>query len=222
MLIDSDGAIHIPALNPHNQLPLELFLHLDNARVHTSHESSAYLQGLPFIKCPHPPYSPDIAPCDFFLFGYLKRKLAMDGVHSSNISNVVRRYLIEIDPDLYVHVFDHWHDRLAWVASHGGDYYPSNNRRQVMDQYKHLYHLRSNSSAKVADEKPYVCNFCNRRYSSKPSLQTHISIKHVTSDVSRPFSTNKLQSPTPGTSKLSAIETPSNAVIHSQLSSLPI
>ena len=222
IFIDSDGAIHIPALSSQTQLPLELFLHLDNARVHTSHESSTYLQGLPFIKCPHPPYSPDIAPCDFFLFGYLKRKLAMDGVHSSNISNVVKRYLVEIEPDLYGHVFDHWHDRLAWVANHGGEYYPSNRRRQEMNQYKHLYHLRSNSCSKAVNDKPYVCNFCNRRYSSKPSLQTHISIKHVDFKASRLPSISNLQTPTHSTSKLPDAETPSNTLIDSHFNPLPM
>jgi hypothetical protein len=27
------------------------------------------------ITCPHPPYSPDLAPCDFFLFPKMKLKL---------------------------------------------------------------------------------------------------------------------------------------------------
>ena len=28
-----------------------------------------------FQRAPHPPYSPDLAPSDFFLFGYVKEKL---------------------------------------------------------------------------------------------------------------------------------------------------
>jgi hypothetical protein len=27
-------------------------------------------------RAPHPPYSPDLAPCDFYLFGYIKGRLA--------------------------------------------------------------------------------------------------------------------------------------------------
>ena len=226
-VVDTDGAIHSPGFNHQDQLPLELFLHLDNARVHTSQESSSFLKQLPFIKFPHPPYSPDIAPCDFFLFGYLKRKLAVDGVHSSDICNVVKRYLVEIDQQVYLRVFDHWHDRLAWVASHGGEYYPANNRRQIMDEYKHLYHLQSNSSSKNVEDKPYVCSFCNRRYSTKPSLQTHVSIKHADLALPHrsPSSSSCLRS-LPllehNVSKQSAPDTPLNSLNKPQFSLFPL
>jgi hypothetical protein len=29
-------------------------------------------------RAPHPPYSPDLAPCDFYLFGYVKDRLSSD------------------------------------------------------------------------------------------------------------------------------------------------
>ena len=222
MFVTDDGSIQIPALPFQKQLPLELFLHLDNAPAHTSRKSSSYLHELPFIKLPHPPYSPDIAPCDFFLFGYLKRKLAIDAVHTSDITNVVKRYLVEIEPDVYLHVFDHWHDRLAWVASHGGEYYPANNRRQEMDQYKHLYHLHSNSSSKALNEKPYVCPFCNRSYSSKPSLQTHISVKHAGSEHPHSSAFSQLQTPIRNPSKLPSLELSSIPSSVSRVSALPI
>jgi hypothetical protein len=32
-------------------------------------------EALGFILVPQPPYSPDLAPCEFFLFGYLKQQL---------------------------------------------------------------------------------------------------------------------------------------------------
>jgi hypothetical protein len=33
------------------------------------------IEELGFILVPQPPYSPDLTPCDFFLFGYLKQHL---------------------------------------------------------------------------------------------------------------------------------------------------
>jgi hypothetical protein len=33
------------------------------------------IEELGFILVPQPPYSPDLAPCDVFLFGYLKQRL---------------------------------------------------------------------------------------------------------------------------------------------------
>ena len=38
--------------------------------------NNAKLQELGFELLPHPPYSPDLAPSDFFLFSNLKRMLA--------------------------------------------------------------------------------------------------------------------------------------------------
>jgi hypothetical protein len=51
-------------------------LHVDNAKPHTSKMSIAKIEELIFIlvpQLPHPIHSPDLAPCDFFLFGYLKQ-----------------------------------------------------------------------------------------------------------------------------------------------------
>ncbi len=55
---------------------LQAILQHDNARPHTSRETQAGLQALRFTEIlPHPPYSPDLAPCDFFLFPRLKEHL---------------------------------------------------------------------------------------------------------------------------------------------------
>jgi hypothetical protein len=42
---------------------------------------------LGFILVPPPRYSPDFAPCDFFLFGYLKQHL--DGKHLTREDQVI-------------------------------------------------------------------------------------------------------------------------------------
>ncbi|GBP12622.1 Mariner Mos1 transposase [Eumeta japonica] len=44
-----------------------LFL-LDNASVHTARVSEAGLKDTGFSEIDHPPYSPDLAPSDYFLF----------------------------------------------------------------------------------------------------------------------------------------------------------
>jgi hypothetical protein len=54
-------------------------LHVDNAKPHTSKMSIEKIEELAFILEPQPPYSPDLAQCDFFLFGYLKQHL--EGKH---------------------------------------------------------------------------------------------------------------------------------------------
>lgn len=50
-------------------------LHIDNMRPHMFKISIEKIEELGFIKVPHSSYSPNIVPCDFFLFGYLKHKL---------------------------------------------------------------------------------------------------------------------------------------------------
>ena len=52
-----------------------MILHFDNARPHTSKKVIEYLDNNEIIRAPQPAYSPDIAPSDFYLFGYLKEKL---------------------------------------------------------------------------------------------------------------------------------------------------
>jgi len=60
---------------PHLQKKKVLF-HQDNAPCHKSMKTMAKLNEMGFELLPHPPYSPDLAPSDFFLFSDLKRMLA--------------------------------------------------------------------------------------------------------------------------------------------------
>ena len=46
--------------------------HQDNARVHNSILVTDYLTKMGIKIVPHPPYSPDLAPCDFWLFSQLR------------------------------------------------------------------------------------------------------------------------------------------------------
>ncbi len=50
-------------------------LHDDNASPHKSVPTLAFEERTGIERVPHPPYSPDLAPCDFFLFPFLKKKL---------------------------------------------------------------------------------------------------------------------------------------------------
>ena len=47
----------------------------DNAPVHKSMKTMVKLNDLRFELLPHPPYSPDLAPSDFYLFADLKKML---------------------------------------------------------------------------------------------------------------------------------------------------
>ena len=52
-----------------------ILLQHDNATPHTSERTKAIISELGFELVPHPPYSPDLAPSDYWLFGEMKRPL---------------------------------------------------------------------------------------------------------------------------------------------------
>jgi hypothetical protein len=60
-------------------------LHVDNAEPHTSQMSLERIEELAFILVP--PYSPDVAPYDFFLFDSLKQHL--EGKHFTREDQVI-------------------------------------------------------------------------------------------------------------------------------------
>lgn len=54
----------------------KILFHQDNAPCHKSMKTMAKLNEMGYELLPHPPYSPDLAPSDYFLFADLKRMLA--------------------------------------------------------------------------------------------------------------------------------------------------
>ena len=62
-----------------------LLLH-DNARPHTARATIDALEMMKFEVLSHPPYSPDLAPCNFHFFPHLKRDLK--GTHFTSDDEV--------------------------------------------------------------------------------------------------------------------------------------
>ena len=54
-----------------------LLLH-ENARPHSANQTTAMLRSFKWQVLQHPPYSPDLAPSDFHLFGPLKQHLSVE------------------------------------------------------------------------------------------------------------------------------------------------
>lgn len=55
------------------------FIHMDNAPTHNAGYTLTLLHMLGWTRIPHPPYSPDLTPCDFWLFSRVKKEI--QGVH---------------------------------------------------------------------------------------------------------------------------------------------
>jgi hypothetical protein len=90
---------------------------------HTSKMSIEKIEELSFILVLQPPYFPDLAPCDFFLFGYLKQHL--EGKHLSRedqVIAVVREVFDKIPLQTVQNMMDDWQYRLRRCIQLGGEY----------------------------------------------------------------------------------------------------
>jgi histone-lysine N-methyltransferase SETMAR len=52
-----------------------MMIHLDNCKVHNSARTTLQFEDFQVTRLPHPPYSPDISPCDFWFFGWSKEQM---------------------------------------------------------------------------------------------------------------------------------------------------
>jgi len=99
-------------------------LHWDNARPHVAEATRTLLGTKGVHLLPHPPYSPDLAPSDFYLFGTAKTQIRGQRFTSSDeIVAKMEKILEEIQKDELLRVYNTWLKRLEWVARNGGEYY---------------------------------------------------------------------------------------------------
>ena len=71
---------------------------------------------------PHPQYSPDLAPSDFWLFGYLKRQLDSYS-DSKSLQRAVIKALLSIPHDELRKTFNKWIERLELCIANQGNYF---------------------------------------------------------------------------------------------------
>jgi hypothetical protein len=98
-------------------------LHFDNAPVHNTEGVGENLASLGFRRMTHPPYSPDLALCDFFLFGVMKQ--AFTRQHFATIDNLlmsVEAFLRGLSADFLQTIFQEWIRRLQLCCEGGREY----------------------------------------------------------------------------------------------------
>jgi hypothetical protein len=97
-------------------------LHHDNTPAH----NAVAKNNIPVME--HPPYSPDLAPCDFFLFP--KIKSALKGIRFESVDAVkakAMQLLNSITQDDLQHCFQQWKIRMERCRDRGGDYIEGDN-----------------------------------------------------------------------------------------------
>ena len=101
-----------------------MMIHLDNCKVHNSRKTTERLDAFQVTRLPHPPYSPDISPCDFWFFGWSKNEMRGRRFHGPDD---VRKFLSDLwqnlDSSTLISVYNQWIKRLEQVIAMNGQYY---------------------------------------------------------------------------------------------------
>ena len=90
--------------------------------MHTARNVKAFLEDRDINLLEHPPYSPDLAPADYFLFPRMKSDLA--GLHMTRESfkSELERVLRNISKDDFTTAFQRWIHRHEKCIEIGGTY----------------------------------------------------------------------------------------------------
>jgi len=105
----------------------KLIIHHDNAPAHGSFKVSQFLAKYSMTVIPHPQYSPDLVPCDFFLFP--KLKLRMKGRRFNTIEEIQeesQRVLDTIPKRDFQGCFQAWQKRWDRCIPAKGEYFEGN------------------------------------------------------------------------------------------------
>jgi len=97
-------------------------IHHDNGRPHIHEDVSSYLESQGLTIIPHPPNSPDLSPCDFWLFDLIKQNLA-DQSDSQSLYGAVVNFMYSLSKEEYKKTFEKWFERMQLCIDNQGDYF---------------------------------------------------------------------------------------------------
>ena len=99
-------------------------IHMDNCKIHKGKLITQKLNDLKVKSIPHPPYSPDISPCDFWLFGRVKKYLEDKEIKDDfQLKTQILSCWESITFEELQNVFKEWMKRLTWIIEHNGEYF---------------------------------------------------------------------------------------------------
>lgn len=100
-----------------------ILLH-DNARPHVSKSVKTYLESLKWEVLPHPPYSPDIAPSDYYLFRSMAHGLADQHFQTyADTKNWIDTWISSKDVSFFRRGIQMLPERWGKVVSNDGQYF---------------------------------------------------------------------------------------------------
>jgi hypothetical protein len=91
---------------------------------HNGRKGTDELGNLKLDCVTHPPYSPDLSPCDFWLFGMLKQNIKDRAFQMiEEMMTAVHKASDELILDDMQSIFFNWIERFEWVIEHEEEYY---------------------------------------------------------------------------------------------------
>jgi hypothetical protein len=105
-------------------MPLAIFwVHMNKSMGHTGSKAVSKFDKYHIAPLPHPLYSADLSPCDFWFFGVLKGILKDREFHSHDeIEEAITIAWNDRTFDEVQSVFHNWMNRLRWVIENGIEY----------------------------------------------------------------------------------------------------
>jgi [histone H3]-lysine36 N-dimethyltransferase SETMAR len=107
-----------------NNRQRRIILHHDNASSHTSAQTNTYLTRQNVELMGHPPYSPDLAPNDFFLFPHIKKKLRGQRFLTPEAAvEAFKNHILEITHSEWKKCYKNWFERMKKCIKYHGEYF---------------------------------------------------------------------------------------------------
>ncbi|CAF2167209.1 unnamed protein product [Rotaria magnacalcarata] len=94
----------------------------DNGKPHVHKAVCDYLESEDITIVPHPPNSPDLAACDFWLFDFVKQNIDEQN-DAESLNDAITTFMYSIDPEQYRKTFDKWVERMQLRVDNNGEYF---------------------------------------------------------------------------------------------------
>jgi hypothetical protein len=104
---------------------IELAMHIDNSSRHNRHKVVDKMRRNHVMPLDHPPYSLDLSPGDFSLFGVLKNRIKETVFRNADeVEDFVCNSWSAVTLDEVQLAFQKWRRRLKSACEHDGEYLP--------------------------------------------------------------------------------------------------
>lgn len=100
------------------------FFHHDNAPAHRAAQTVSFFETAGIKMVEHPPYSPDLAPCDFALFPFIKDKLkGRKFTSDEELLSAWDHECAVLPENKWIDIFDDWFLRMTKCINCDGNYF---------------------------------------------------------------------------------------------------